>query len=385
MAMRLSRSIVGEAEAEAVRRVIVEDGYLGIGAETKRFEEELSSYLGVDPDMVATVNSGTAALTIAVDAVAPGRFAPGAEVRGSVLVPSLTFVSSFQAITACGCRPIACEVLPNTVTIDLKDAEKRLAKDTFAIMPVHYASNPWHLGEVYDFAKKHGLRVIEDAAHAFGCKYHGRKVGSFGDMVCFSFDGIKNITCGEGGFVVVFDREAASVMQDTRLLSVQNDTRARFKGERTWDADVSRQGWRFHLSNIMAAIGRVQLSRFEKEFVPARKHLAALYRELLTGVQGVELLDQDPEDDIVLHIQPVKVLNGKMPAVRQYLREHGIPVGVHYKPNHLHSYFSDPSAAPLPVTERLYGELMTIPMHPALSDDDVRLVCSTLKEALSRA
>jgi dTDP-4-amino-4,6-dideoxygalactose transaminase len=335
--------------------------------------------------MVATVNSGTAALTIAVDAVAPGRFAPGAEVRGSVLVPSLTFVSSFQAITACGCRPIACEVLPNTVTIDLKDAEKRLAKDTFAIMPVHYASNPWHLGEVYDFAKKHGLRVIEDAAHAFGCKYHGRKIGSFGDMVCFSFDGIKNITCGEGGFVVAFDREAASVMQDTRLLSVQNDTRARFKGERTWDADVSRQGWRFHLSNIMAAIGRVQLSRFEKEFVPARKHLAALYRELLTGVQGVELLDQDPEDDIVLHIQPVKVLNGKMPAVRQYLREHGIPVGVHYKPNHLHSYFSDPSAAPLPVTERLYGELMTIPMHPALSDDDVRLVCSTLKEALSRA
>ena len=378
MAMRLSRSIVGEAEAEAVRRVIVEDGYLGIGAETKRFEEELSSYLGVDPDMVATVNSGTAALTIAVDAVAPGRFAPGAEVRGSVLVPSLTFVSSFQAITACG-------VLPNTVTIDLKDAEKRLAKDTFAIMPVHYASNPWHLGEVYDFAKKHGLRVIEDAAHAFGCKYHGRKIGSFGDMVCFSFDGIKNITCGEGGFVVAFDRESASVMQDTRLLSVQNDTRARFKGERTWDADVSRQGWRFHLSNIMAAIGRVQLSRFEKEFVPARKHLAALYRELLTGGQGVELLDQDPEDDIVLHIQPVKVLNGKMPAVRQYLREHGIPVGVHYKPNHLHSYFSDPSAAPLPVTERLYGELMTIPMHPALSDDDVRLVCSTLKEALSRA
>ena len=252
-------------------------------------------------------------------------------------------------------------------------------------MPVHYASNPWHLGEVYDFAKKHGLRVIEDAAHAFGCKYHGRKIGSFGDMVCFSFDGIKNITCGEGGFVVAFDREAASVMQDTRLLSVQNDTRARFKGERTWDADVSRQGWRFHLSNIMAAIGRVQLSRFEKEFVPARKHLAALYRELLTGVQGVELLDQDPEDDIVLHIQPVKVLNGKMPAVRQYLREHGIPVGVHYKPNHLHSYFSDPSAAPLPVTERLYGELMTIPMHPALSDDDVRLVCSTLKEALSMA
>ena len=177
--LRLSRSIVGEAEAEAVRRVIVEDGYLGIGAEVKRFEQELASYLGVDPELVCTANTGTSALTLAVDAVAPCRFGEGA--RGSILVPSLTFVASFQACTACGVTPIACEVLPETGTIDLADCEKRLKKDTFAIMPVHYASNPWQLDEVYAFAARHGLRVPFRRRHQAPGSCPGRGVVSHGN------------------------------------------------------------------------------------------------------------------------------------------------------------------------------------------------------------
>ena len=381
MAMRLSRSIVGEAEAEAVRRVIVEDGYLGIGAEVKRFEQELASYLGVNPELVCTANTGTSALTLAVDAVAPGQFGQGP--RGSILVPSLTFVASFQACTACGVTPIACEVLPETGTIDLADCEKRLAKDTFAIMPVHYASNPWQLDEVYAFAARHGLRVVEDAAHAFGCRHDGKRIGSFGDVACFSFDGIKNITSGEGGLVVCQDRETARIAQDARLLSVEGDTRARFAGERTWDPDVVRQGWRFHMSNIMAAVGRVQLSRLEPEFIPARKRLCALYREELKDVAGVAFLRESPRDDIVHHIQPLRVLNGRMPAVRQHLLDAGIPVGVHYKPNHLLSYFKSEGEAPFPQTEGLFAELMTLPLHPGLADADVREVCAKIREALA--
>lgn len=380
MAMRLSRSIVGTAEADAVARVIVEDGYLGMGSEVQRFEEDVAAFLGVPPASVAAVNTGTAALTLAVDAAAPGAFGQG--VRGSVLVPSLTFVASFQAITAAGCRPIACEVLPDTGTIDLEDAAKRIQKDTFAIMPVFYASNPWGLDEVCAFAKEHGLRVIEDAAHAFGCLHDGKKIGSFGDLVCFSFDGIKNITCGEGGLVVAFNEQDARTIQDARLLSVSKDTQARFHGGRTWDPSVTRQGWRFHMSNIMAAIGRVQLSRFEQEFAPARKHLAALYREELAGVEQVQFLRTDARDDIVPHIQVVRVTNGRMPEVRQSLLDAGIPVGVHYKPNHLLAYFGDAQAAPLPVTEQLFAQLMTLPLHPGLSDQDVKDVCAALRTAL---
>ncbi|MEG6593537.1 aminotransferase class I/II-fold pyridoxal phosphate-dependent enzyme, partial [Desulfovibrio sp. 1188_IL3213] len=202
MSMRLSRSIVGEAEARAVSRVLLEDGYLGMGNEVRLFEEEVAQYLGVKADQVITVNTGTAALHLAVDAAAALSRVP---CKPEVLVPSLTFVASFQAITAAGCVPVPCDVLAGTGTLDLADAEKRLTPNTIAVMFVDYASNPWHLDEVYDFARRKGLRVVEDAAHAFGCKHHGRKIGSFGDLVCFSFDGIKNITCGEGGCLVAFD------------------------------------------------------------------------------------------------------------------------------------------------------------------------------------
>ena len=346
MSMRLSRSIVGEAEAEAVRRVICEDGYLGIGKEVQQFEADVAAYLGVPASWVISVNTGTAALHLAVEAVL--GHGSGAE----VLVPSLTFVASFQAISGAGAVPVACDARLDTATIDLADAEKRLTPRTKAIMPVHYASNPVNLDGVYAFAEKHGLRVIEDAAHAFGCLYKGRKIGSFGDVVCFSFDGIKNITSGEGGCAVFFNATEAGYAADARLLSVEGDTRSRFAGTRTWDPDVKRIGWRFHMSNIMAAIGRVQLSRLDGEFIPARRALGDIYRQRLAGLDGLRLLQTDPQDFVVPHIVCVRVLNGRKDELKAALTAAGIPVGVHYKPNHLLSLFRPaPGSLPLPVTD----------------------------------
>ncbi len=386
MALRLSRSILGEAEAAAVSRVILEDGYLGMGNETRLFEEELAAYLGVEPAQIISVNTGTAALHLAVDAVAAQSRATGG--AAEVLVPSLTFVASFQAVTAAGCVPVACDVLPETGTLDLKDAEKRLTSRTIAVMPVDYAGNPWHLNEVHDFARRKGLRVVEDAAHAFGGRHHGRKIGSFGDMVCFSFDGIKNITSGEGGCLVAFDAEAARLASDARLLSVADDARQRFAGSRSWDPDVKRQGWRYHMSNIMAAIGRVQLSRLESEFIPARRRLAALYGERLGELAargaGLALLRTDPDDFIVPHILPVRILGGRKDAVKAALAGEGIPTGVHYKPNHLLSFFGA-GALRLPVAEQLYAELVTLPLHPGLSLQDVENICAALGRALQAA
>lgn len=372
-AMRLSRSIVGQAEAKAVARVITEDGYLGMGAEVQRFEAEIAAYLGVRPEQVITVNTGTAAVHLAVEAVCPAD--------GEVLVPSLTFVASFQAISAARCVPVACEAREDSGTIDLADAERRITEKTCAIMPVHYASNPWDLDAVYAFAARHGLRVIEDAAHAFGCTYKGKKIGGFGDMVCFSFDGIKNITSGEGGCIVAFDPEAARICSDARLLSVENDAAKRYAGARSWDFDVTRQGWRSHMSNIMAAVGRVQLSRLDGEFAPARKKLAARYQERLKGAEGLALFVQEPNSDIVPHIFPVRVLNGKKDEVKAALARANIPTGVHYKPNHLLSFYAHPERE-YPTTERLYAELVTLPLHPGLSEEDVDRVCTALLEAL---
>jgi len=253
--MRLSKAVVGPAELEAMGRVMREDGYLGMGREVRAFEADLQAYLGGQDRQVVCLNSGTAALHLAVQAVTR----PGDE----VLVQSLTFVASFQAISAAGAVPVACEVYPDTITLDLEDAARRLTPRTKAVMPVHYASNPGNLAAIYEFAQHYQLRVIEDAAHAFGCTYQGQRIGSRGDIVCFSFDGLKNITSGEGGAVVTSDPRVIQSVQDARLLGVHRDTEKRYQGGRSWEFEVYQQGYRYHMSNLFAAIGRVELGRFE--------------------------------------------------------------------------------------------------------------------------
>lgn len=376
MAMRLSRSIVGEAEADAVRRVIREDGYLGMGSEVQRFERDLATYLGVAEDHVITTNSGTAALHLAVQAILD-CVPPVSDGQAEILVPSLTFVASFQAIGAGGGTPVPCEIRPDTGTIDLEDAARRLTPRTRAIMPVHYASNPADLDAVYAFAAERDLRVIEDAAHAFGCRWKGRRIGSFGDVICFSFDGIKNITCGEGGCIVTADTAVAALCRDARLLSVKNDSEKRFAGSRSWDFDVDRQGWRYHMSNIMAAIGRTQLARLDGEFAPARRALAARYRERLKDLAGVRPLTPAPEAEIIPHIFPVRIAGGLRQAVADALAARGIPTGRHYKPNHLLSLYGGGRLS-LPVTEQFFAEILTLPLHPGLTSEDVDAVCDSI-------
>lgn len=363
--VRLSKSVVGKAEADAVAKVLLEDGYLGMGREVQSFEREIAAFLGVPEDWVICVNSGTAALHLAVQAVTM----PGDE----VLVQSLTFVATFQAIAAAGAVPVACEVVPETITLDLGDARSRLTPRTKAIMPVHYASNPGELEKIYDFAREHGLRVIEDAAHAFGCRYQGRLIGASGDIACFSFDGIKNITSGEGGMIVTADHEVARRLCDARLLGVEKDTDQRYAGKRSWEFDVHYQGYRYHLSNVLAAIGRVQLQRFASEFAPARVALARRYRRLLADVPGLRLLNTDL-NEIIPHMQPVRVLEGRRDALREFLQGHGIETGVHYRPNHLLSFFGG-GRLKLPMTEQLYAELVSLPLHPMVSETEVTWIC----------
>jgi dTDP-4-amino-4,6-dideoxygalactose transaminase len=371
--MRLSRSIVGPQEAEALAEVILNDGYLGMGTQVAIFEKEIASFLNVPKEWVVCVGSGTAALQLAIEAVTQSS--------DEVLVQSLTFVASYQAISATGAKPVSCDVYPKTITIDLRDAKNRLTQKTRAIMPVHYASNPGSLNEVYEFSKKHELRVIEDAAHSFGCAYGEKKIGSFGDIVCFSFDGIKNITSGEGGAVVTKDSVVAQFIRDTRLLGVENDSEKRLANERSWEFDVTKQGYRYHMSNLFAAVGRVQLKRLTNEFAPKRIKLAKRYRERLANITGIQLLDTQL-GPIVPHIQPVRVLDGKRDKLRLALEAQGIETGIHYKPNHLLSFFGGGEAR-LPVCEQLYEELVSLPLHPGLTCDDVERVCHTVTEFMN--
>lgn len=365
--VRLSKSCVGEEEKAALARVI-DAGYLGMGLEVQLFEEELRAYLGTDAEVIC-VNTGTAALHLALSGLDIG---PGDE----VLVPSITYVASFQAISATGARAVACDVTPERVFIDLVDAERRISPHTKAIMPVHYASDSQSMADVYAFAKRHNLRVIEDAAHGFGCTRNSQRIGCTGDVICFSFDGIKNITSGEGGAVVTADKELARRIKDARLLSVERDTEKRYKGERSWNLDVKHQGFRYHMSNLMAAIGREQLKKVDR-FGGHRKACVARYREGLKEARGLVFLDLD-YGNIVSHIFVVRIVNGRRDELMDTLRANKIECGIHYMPNHLLDYFATDYS--LPIAEKLGGELLSLPLHADLSvSDQDRVIAEVLK------
>jgi dTDP-4-amino-4,6-dideoxygalactose transaminase len=371
--MRLSKSIIGQNELFAVSKVLLEDGYLGMGAEVGLFETDIARYLGVDPTHVVCVSTGTSALHLSVEALVN----PGEE----VLVPSFTFLSSFQAISAAGAIPVSCDIYEDTLNINVEDAISKITSKTKAIMPVHYASNPANLEKIYELSRKFNLRVIEDAAHAFGCSFKSQKIGSFGDVVCFSFDGIKNITSGEGGAIVTADPKVLEIIKDARLLSIEKDSEKRYAGNRSWDFDVKRQGYRYHMSNIFAAIGRAQLQRLDIDFSPKRKELVCTYRNMLEKNPYIKLQVLAEKSEIVPHIFIIRVLNGKREDLRNKLEEEKIPTGIHYKPNHLLSFYGKGNVK-LPVTEKLYNEILTLPLHPELEISDIEKICSIINNFL---
>jgi dTDP-4-amino-4,6-dideoxygalactose transaminase len=364
--IRLSKSCLGEAEKTAVMGVLDRE-FLGMGADVQEFEHALTEFFG--RPAVCVVN-GTAALQLALQACGIGE-------GDEVLVQSLTYVASFQAISATGATPIPCDINPDTLTLDWLDAEKRITSKTKALMPIHYSGGVGELDEIYTFARKHSLRVIEDAAHAFGTTYQGKRVGGFGDIACFSFDGIKNITSGEGGCIVTDDLNVLRKVQDARLLGVEKDTEKRYTGQRSWEFDVTSQGWRYHMSNIMAAIGIEQLKYFP-ERAKIRQRLACRYDELLCRNQYIQILPRDYVA-VVPHIYVVRIIGmSNRKVLQDRLLELGIQTGIHYQPNHILSYYYDDLALQLPNTSSIYPELLSLPLHPDLNEEDVDFVCKAL-------
>lgn len=363
--IRLSKSSISDAEISNVISVLKKE-YLGMGEEVRKFEIELEKYFGRG---VVCVNSGTSALHLALQAIGVG---PGDE----VLVPSLTYVATYQAISATGAIPVSVDVSEDSLLISADDARSKLTNNTKAILPVFYASNTSCIEEVYSFAEKNNLRVVEDAAHCFFNLHKGRKLGSFGDIVCFSFDGIKNITSGEGGCVVTSDKAVLKRIQDARLLGVEGDSDNRNQGKRTWSFDVKFQGWRYHMSDVMAAIGRAQLKRVE-EFSIKRRALAQRYVEKLLDFPKVSLVNKN-FDEVVPHIFVVRVKDRD--ATRDKLLERGVQTGIHYVPNHFHSLYQTKQS--LPVTEKVFRELLTLPLHVDLNFEDIDFVVDQLKRVV---
>jgi dTDP-4-amino-4,6-dideoxygalactose transaminase len=365
--MRVSRGCLGEEELVQVKEAL-DYGYFGQSYKVLEFEDELKKFLGAEH--VIAVNSGTSALHLALDALGIGK-------RDEVIVPSLTFIGSFQAISATGATPVAVDIYPDTLLLDIGDIRRKITDKTRAIMPVHYAGNPCDMDALMKIAGEHGLRIIEDAAHAFGSYYNGRKIGSFGDIACFSFDSIKNITCGEGGAVVCRQPELAEILRQKRACGMdRKPLTTRTKG-RTPFYQVRTQGYRYHMSNINAAIGLAQLKKV-RSFIKRRQEICRRYDQAFGKIPVIHCLPVN-YDVVAPHIYVIRVRNGRRNDLMEYLKSMKIETGINYVPNHLQPFYASGGVS-LPETERAYEEILTLPLHYGLSDDDVDRVIQSIVE-----
>lgn len=360
LVIKVSKGTLGAEELERVEQAMAY-GYFGMSSLVAEFEQALRAYLGAEH--VLAVNSGTSALHLALASLGLG---PGDE----VILPSLTFVGAFQAISATGATPIPCDVHSHTLLIDLADVERRITSRTRVIMPVHYAGNPCDLDGLHDLGRRKGIRVVEDAAHAFGSLYKGKKIGGFGDVACFSFDSIKNITCGEGGAIVCREDVLAKTIRTKRAVGIDRDVPG-LAAKRGWAYEVHTQGYRYHMSTINAAIGLAQLRKLDT-FAARRRQICERYDAAFSDLSGLTTLPIDYRT-VTPHIYVVRVEGGRRDDLLAYLRDREIEGGINYIPNHLQPFYRTDGVA-LPNTERAFREILTLPLHCGLSDDDVARV-----------
>jgi dTDP-4-amino-4,6-dideoxygalactose transaminase len=345
---------------------VLRSGWITSGPRVKEFEAELSQFCGGRP--VRALNSGTAALEVGLRLAGVG---PGDE----VVTTPLSWAATSNVVLQLGARPVFVDVDPATRNIDLDRAEAAITKKTKAILPVYLAGLPVDLDRLYDIAEKHKLRVVEDAAQAFGSSWKGTRVGARGDLVAFSFHANKNITTAEGGAIVLPRESDAPLAEKLRLQGV---TRS---GDDGMDVDVV--GGKFNLTDIAARIGLGQLRRFA-EFTDKRRALARRYFDCFDRGLGCELPAADFENSNWHMFQVVLPRRMKRGDFIAKMRERGVGVGMHYPAIHLFSLYRSLGwrEGQYPNAERIGAGIASLPLLPAMEYSDGERVCEAARRVL---
>jgi hypothetical protein len=360
-----TRPSIDEATIAGVAEVL-RSGWITSGPQVKAFEAALSKHCGGRP--VRAYSSGTITMEIALRLAGVG---PGHE----VITTPLSWVATANVIQEVGARPVFADVDPDSRNIDLNEVEKAITPRTKAIIPVDLAGLPVDRDRLYAIAKKNNLRVVEDAAQAFGASWRGRPIGSFGDFVSFSFHANKNITTGEGGALVLPDESYVGMAEKLRLQGIVRS------GEDGMDCDVL--GGKANMTDIAARIGLGQLP-FLDEITSRRRKLAKRYFELWDASLGCELPRRDFENSNWHMFQVVLPAGSERGRFIARMREAGIGVGVHYPAMHLFALYRALGwrEGQFPVAERIGRSIATLPLFPAMKDEDVDRVCAAARAAL---
>jgi dTDP-4-amino-4,6-dideoxygalactose transaminase len=344
-------------------------GWLGMGASTKKFEDKIMEFLKLKDRFAITTNTGTAALHVALRIANVGA-------GDEVITPSFNYVADQQAIKMSGASVVMCDILESNLGIDTVKAESLITKKTKAIMPLHFAGIPCDITKVYELAQKYNLRVIEDATHAFGTSINDKKIGSFGDIVCFSFDPVKIITSIDGGCVIVNNKEELEKGHHLRLLGVDKDTTERYKNKRAWDYDVVSEGYRYHLTNIMSSVGISQIKNIEK-FINSRQRVCKRFNEAFREIKEIETPKTNFKD-ISPFIYTIRILNNKRDKLIEYLQEKDIEVGIHFIPVHKHTYFNDGKISDMSITDKVVEQILTLPLHSEMNEEFVNRIIDSI-------
>jgi dTDP-4-amino-4,6-dideoxygalactose transaminase len=399
MAVPFFRPSLTEAEIDEVVACL-RSGWLTTGPRTSEFEAAFADSVG--GKHAVAVNSCTAALHLSVDAL-------GLRTGQAVIVPTMTFAATAEVVRYQGAVPLLVDCDPVTLNIDLGDAQRTLEAfragrtplaaglDVVGIMPVHVGGLMVDLAAVEAFAARHGLWVVEDAAHAFPAAYRQspshpwRRCGeNTAAATCFSFYANKTITTGEGGMVVTDDAQLAHRIRQMSLHGLSHDAWKRYSGNHAWDYRIVAPGYKYNLTDIAAAIGNGQLKRAEA-MRRERQAIAGYYREALSDLKQLELPPAPPNRIHAWHLFPIRLRLEKLSINRnrfiELLQEQGVGCSVHWRPLHLHPYYEETfgwKPDHLPVASSVWQRLVTLPLFPGMRQEEQQYVVRVVRELCTR-
>lgn len=357
----------------------LQSGWLSRGPKCTEFEKRLADFVG--SKYAVAVNSCTAALFLALKAMGVG---PGDE----VITTPLTFVATANVIVHTGARPVFADVNPQSLNIDVAEIARKVSTRTKVIIPVHYAGRACEMDEILALARDHGLKVLEDAAHALYTQYKGRMVGSIGDATAFSFYATKNLVTGEGGMLTTNDEKLAHHVRVLSLHGMDADAWKRYSAKGSWYYQVLTPGYKCNMTDLQAALGLKQLERLAS-MQSLREEYVRVYNEGLSGLPGIILPGDDPVGRHAWHLYVIQVEEKQAGISRdqfiEELKKRGIGASVHFIPVHLQPYYRTAygyKEGDFPVAEEAFRRIVSLPLYPKMTLPDVKRVIEAIREII---
>lgn len=377
--IHFAQPLFGKEEKREILSVL-QSGWVTLGPKVGQFEEEFAKYVGAK--YAVAVSSCTAALHLSALVAGLGK-------GDEVITTPFTFAATSNILFHVGATPVFVDIDEKTFNIDTAKIEAKITPRTKAIMPVHYGGQPVDMEKVVKLAKKYNLKIIEDAAHAIGAEYKGRRIGAIGDLTCFSFHPIKNISTGDGGMITTDNKDYAEKLMLLRLHGMSKEAWKRHAKAGSWKYDILSAGFKYNMTDLQAALGIHQLRKLDT-FIAKRESYAGIYDKLLGKIAEITLPYVEKNIRHARNLYTVMIDTSRLKINRddlvERLKEANIGVSVYFIPLYHFSYYQKLGykKTGLPITERIYQKIISLPLYPKMRLADIYYVAKTVKGLIEK-